>query len=40
MPSVGARDDHGDDHKVIKRLTWKRRKRQTNPYRDQGKGIA
>jgi len=43
MPSVGARDDHGDDgddHKMIKCLTWKRRKRKTKPYGDQGKGIA
>ncbi|MCU6128242.1 hypothetical protein H3U06_18670 [Clostridioides difficile] len=32
MPSFGASDDHGDDgddHKVIKCSTWKRRKRKT-----------
>ena len=31
MPSDGARDNHsdgGDDHKMIKCLTWKRRKRK------------
>jgi len=41
--SVGASDDHGDDsddHKMIKCSTWKRRKRKTKPYGDQGKGIA
>jgi len=43
MPSNGARDDHddnGDDHKMIKCSTWKRRKRKTKPYGVQGKGIA
>jgi len=43
MPSDGARDDHGDDgddYNMIKFLTWKRRKRITKPYGDQGKGIA
>ena len=43
MPSDGASDDHGDDgddHKMIKCSTWKRRKRKTKPYGDQGKGIA
>jgi len=43
MPSGGASDDHGDDvydHKVIKCLTWKRRKRKTKSYGVQGKGIA
>ena len=43
MPSDGARDDHGgdvDDHKMIKCSTWKRRKRKTKSYGDQGKGIA
>ena len=35
----------GDDHMrwphvmMIKCSTWKRRKRKTKPYRDQGKGI-
>jgi hypothetical protein len=41
MPSDGASDDHGDDgddHKMIKCSTWKRRKRKTKPYGDQGKG--
>ena len=31
MPSYGLRDDHGDDgddHKMIKCSTWKRRKRK------------
>jgi len=40
MSSDGARDDHGndeDDHKMIKCLTWKKRKRI---YEDQGKGIT
>ena len=43
MPSDGASDDHGDDgdeHKVIKCSTWKKRKRKTKPYVDQGEGIA
>jgi len=43
MLSNGARDDHGDDgddHKMIKCSTWKRRKRKIKPYGDQGKGIA
>jgi len=43
MPSDGARDEHGDDgadHKMIKRSTWKRKKRKTKPYGDQGQGIA
>ena len=43
MPSDGASDDHcdeGDDHKMIKCSTWKRRKRKTKPYGVQGKGIA
>ena len=43
MPSDGARDDHsvdGDDHTMIKCSTWKRRKRKTKSYRDQGKIIA
>ena len=40
MPSDGAKDDHGDDHKMIKCSTWKRRKRKTKPYGDQGKGIT
>jgi len=43
MPSDGARDGHGengDDHKMIKCSIWKRRKRKTKPYEDQGKGIA
>jgi len=43
MSSDGVRDYHGDDgddHKMIKCLTWKRRKRKTKPYEDQGKGIA
>jgi len=31
MPSDGAYDDHGDDHKMIKFSTWKRRKRKKNP---------
>ena len=42
MPSDGAIDDYGDDgddHKVIKCSTWKRRKRKTKPYGDQGKGM-
>jgi len=36
-------EDHGiggNNHKVIKCLTWKRRKRKIKPYGDQGKGIA
>jgi len=40
MPSNGEIDDHGDggdDHKVIKCSTWKRRKRKTQPYEDQDK---
>jgi len=43
MPSDGASDDHsddGDDHMMIKCSTWKRRKRKTKPYVDQGKSIA
>jgi len=40
MPSDGARDDDGDDLKMIKCSTWKRRKRKTKPYGDQGKCIA
>ena len=42
MPSDGASDDHGDDgddHKVIKCSTWKRRKRETKLYGGQGKGM-
>jgi len=31
MPSGGASDDHGDDHKMIKCSTWKIRKRKQNP---------
>jgi len=38
MPNDGARDDHGDDHKMIKCSTWKRRKRKING--DQDKGIT
>ena len=30
----------GDDQKMIKCSTWKRRKRKTKPYGYQGKGIA
>jgi len=43
MLSDGARDDHGDngdEHKMIKCSTWKRRKRKIKPYGDQGKGIT
>jgi len=43
MPCDGARDDHddgGDDDRMIKCSTWKRRKRKTKPHGDQGKGIA
>jgi len=43
MPSDGANDDHGDDgddHKVIKCSTLKRRKRKTKLFGDKGKGIA
>jgi hypothetical protein len=40
MPSDGASDDHGDDYKMIMCSTWKRRKRKTKPYGDQGRGIA
>jgi len=43
MPSDRASDDHGDigdDHKMIKCSTWKRIKRKTELYEDQGKGIA
>jgi len=43
MSSDGARDDHGDvgdNDKMIKCSTLKRRKRKTKPYGDQGKGIA
>jgi len=34
MPKDGASDDHGgdgDDYKMIKYSTWKRRKRKQNP---------
>jgi len=34
MPSDGAGDDpgdNGDNHKMIKCSTWKRKKRKTNP---------
>jgi hypothetical protein len=31
---------HGDDQKMIKCSTWKRRKRKTKPNGDQAKGIA
>jgi len=31
MLSEGARDDHGDDHKMIKCSTWKRRNKKQNP---------
>jgi len=43
MPSDRAREDHwddGDDYKMIKCSTWKKRKRKTKPNGDQGKGIA
>jgi len=43
MPNDEASVDHGDDgvvHKMIKCSTWKRRKRKTKPYGDQGKGIS
>jgi len=40
MPSDGASDDHGDDHKMIKCSTWKRKKIKTKPYGDEGKVIA
>jgi len=43
MPSDGESDDHGDDgddHKMIECSTWKRRKRKTKLYGDQGEGIA
>jgi len=30
----------GDDQKMIKCSTWKRRKRKTKPYGNQGKDIA
>jgi len=43
MPSDGAKDDHGDDgdnNKVIKCSTWKRRKRKIKPFGDQGKCIS
>jgi len=30
--------NNGDDHKMIKCSTWKRRMRKTKPYGDQGKG--
>jgi len=43
MPCDGASDDHGDDgddYKMIKYSTWKRRKRKTQPYGYHGKGIA
>jgi hypothetical protein len=39
---VEPRDDHGDDgddHKMIKCSTWKRRKRKIKSYGDQGKCI-
>jgi hypothetical protein len=31
---------YGDDQEMIKCSTWKRRKRKTKAYGDQGKGIA
>jgi len=40
MPSDGASDDHGDDgddHKMIKYSTWKRRKRKTKHYEIKAK---
>jgi hypothetical protein len=40
---VEPRDDHGDDgddHKMIKGSSLKRRKRKTKPDGDQGKCIA
>jgi hypothetical protein len=43
MPSVELEDhgDDGDDHKMIKCSTWRRRKRKTKTQiGDQGKGIA
>jgi len=40
MSSDGAGDNHGDDHKMIKCSTWKKRKRKIKLYEDQGKGIA
>jgi len=43
MPSDRASDDHdgdGDDYKMIKCSTWRRRKRKTKPYGYQSKGIA
>jgi len=43
MQSDGESNDQsadGDDHKMMKCSTWKRRKRKTKPYGDQGKGIA
>jgi len=43
MPSDGPSEDHGDDgddYKMIKSSTWKRRKRKRKPYGDQGNGIA
>jgi len=43
MPSDGASDDHGDDgddHKMIKCSTLKRRKKKTKLYGVQGKCIA
>jgi len=30
MPSDGARDDHGDDHKVIKCSIWKEEREKQN----------
>jgi hypothetical protein len=43
MPNDGARDDHGDggdDHKMTKCLTWKRRKRRRKSDGYQGKCIT
>jgi len=40
MPSDGASDDHdedGDDHKMMKCSTWKRRKREKNPMETKAK---
>jgi len=31
MPSDGARDDHGDGHKMVKCSTWKEEREKQNP---------
>jgi hypothetical protein len=37
MPSDGARDDDGDDHKMTKCSTWKEERGQRNPMKIKAK---